>query len=427
MPFTVDFLLLIAAAPFMYAPQRFGAWGIGPALTLLVTGWLWRRQQCGLWYQRTPGDWAIAILILGMLPISIWIAPADLRMVNSWPKALVLVWNFQLFVVIVTHVSRRRQLLVSALFLFIGIGLLLALVAPWGTNWQFKLAGLEAVLSHIPFVLGALSREGESGFHPNIVAGALLYVLPLMISLAITIWRHDHRSVLAWLLAASTLYVLGIFILLQSRSGYIGLITALVAMYALHYKWGRRLLSLGALLLLAMVLYSRGEILATLADNPALDTVGGMASLQNFRTEVWATAIMAITDFPFTGLGLGTFQDMSLLLYMPDISPYYYYGHAHNFWLQSALDFGLPGLIATIALYLTAIAQIQYLWRSSRCPKEKGLVAGLAGCLTAQSIYSLTDAIPMGSTANLLFWILFGLIFALGNLRALSQNTDFFS
>jgi len=40
---------------------------------------------------------------------------------------------------------------------------------------------------------------------------------------------------------------------------------------------------------------------------------------------------------------------------------------------------------------------------------------GLLGVLAAQSLYSMTDAVAMGSKVNLFFWLLFGLIFAVSH------------
>jgi hypothetical protein len=69
-----------------------------------------------------------------------------------------------------------------------------------------------------------------------------------------------------------------------------------------------------------------------------------------------------------------------------------------------------------VALYLVAGVQLRRLWRSTDLAVMPGLAAGLLGCLVAQSIFSLTDSISMGSTPNLLFWLLFALIFALAHL-----------
>ena len=412
--FVTELFVLAITAPVLYLPQRFELDAVLFAGGLLAASWLWRRLWTGVWYAATPADWPILLLFVVMLPVAVWAAPDPLRTQYAWPRALVLLWNLHLFVVFVTYASRQRRLLTPLLLIFLGSALLIALLAPLGVNWLYKLPGVQVILSRVPALLGFLSREGESGFHPNIVAGALLYVLPLIIALAVAGLRRRPRNLWLWLLAGATLYTTGVFFLLQSRGGYIGLAVALAVMAALPHRWGRWLLALGAAGVVLAATVGGETLLTWVADNPTVKAVGGMGSLESFRVEVWSVALMATSDFPFTGVGLGAFQDVAHLLYPLNISPTYYFGHAHNFWLQGAIDFGIPGLIALVAIYLAAIGQAVRLWRAPLAPP--GLAAGLAGSLIAQSIFSLTDAIPLGSTANLFFWMLFGLILAMGNL-----------
>ena len=421
--FVIELLVLAITAPVLYLPQRFEQEAVLFAGGLLAATWLWRRLWTGVWYAATPADWPIFLLVAVMLPVAIWAAPDPLRAQYAWPRTLVLLWNLHLFVVFVTYASRQRRLLTPLLLIFLGSALLIALLAPLGVNWLYKLPGVQLILSHVPALLGFLSREGESGFHPNIVAGALLYALPLMIALAVSGLRRQRRNLWLWLLAGAALYITVVFVLLQSRGGYLGLAVALAAMVTLPYRWGRwLLLVLGTASVVVLTTAVGGKILLTwIADNPTIEAVGGIATLTNFRFEVWTAALLAVQDFSFTGVGLGAFQEVAMLLYPLNIPPSYYFGHAHNFWLQGAIDFGIPGLITILAIYLTAIMQAARLWREPLAPP--GLVAGLAGSLIAQSIFSLTDAIPLGSTANLFFWMLFGLILAMGNLTFSRKST----
>ena len=88
------------------------------------------------------------------------------------------------------------------------------------------------------------------------------------------------------------------------------------------------------------------------------------------------------------------------------------FGHAHNFFLQTALDFGLPGLIALLALYVLAIFQCIRLWSRRDWSESRAWAVGFLGALLAQTVYSLADAVSMGAKTNFLFWYLFALIFA---------------
>jgi len=144
----------------------------------------------------------------------------------------------------------------------------------------------------------------------------------------------------------------------------------------------------------------------------SLDTLEG-------RQEVWSRAIYGIEDFPLTGMGMNTFRHIMPVLYpVFSISPDYDIGHAHNEFAQVALDLGIPGLIAFIALYIGTFWMLFQIWRA-RSPQilsttgvfpKRWLALGLGTGLLAHLLYSLTDAIPLGSKYGLLFWMLIGLI-----------------
>ena len=181
--FAVELLLLLLAAPVLYFPGRFPTWAPGVGLLVLVSGWIWRRWRLGIWYARTPADWPIFFLFAVMLPISVWAAPGPLREQYSIPRAYILLWNFCLFWTIVTHASRSYPSAEWALGGLVLSTLLIALVAPLGMNWLFKFPGVKEALGIIPAPLKTVFVGAEGGFHPNQVAGTLLYAFPLMLAI----------------------------------------------------------------------------------------------------------------------------------------------------------------------------------------------------------------------------------------------------
>lgn len=158
-----------------------------------------------------------------------------------------------------------------------------------------------------------------------------------------------------------------------------------------------------------------------LATDPALS----LNSLQG-RLEVWSRAIYGIQDFPFTGMGMNAFRKVVNVLYpLFLVSPDTDIGHAHNEFLQAALDLGIPGLIAFIALYIGAFWMLWEIWKNSVVEQDgilsvvgqdtilsyaRPLVLGLGGGLLAHMLYGLTDAVALGAKQGLLFWMLLGLI-----------------
>jgi hypothetical protein len=131
------------------------------------------------------------------------------------------------------------------------------------------------------------------------------------------------------------------------------------------------------------------------------------------RVEIWNRALYAIQDFPFTGCGLGTFRRVVHILYPLFLaSPDFDIAHAHNIFLQTALDLGLPGLVAYLALLGIALATC---WRCARRggPLVRATALGLAAGLVGLHVYGLADAVALGSKPGVAFWFALGLIAAL--------------
>ncbi|MCP4420057.1 MAG: hypothetical protein GY805_25925, partial [Chloroflexi bacterium] len=141
---------------------------------------------------------------------------------------------------------------------------------------------------------------------------------------------------------------------------------------------------------------------------PAQETAVGSLSSLSFRQEVWRWTVVAIQDFPFTGVGLGSFRRVIRRLYPLGVTPGYDVAHAHNLYLHTAIDIGLPGLIIYLALLGLAVYLGWFAAQRSKPlrPYALGLIAGLIGFHT----YGIGDVLALGSKTGLSFWFLLGLI-----------------
>jgi putative inorganic carbon (HCO3(-)) transporter len=163
-----------------------------------------------------------------------------------------------------------------------------------------------------------------------------------------------------------------------------------------------------------------------ISDAPGVEAVGGVVTVSNFRRLVWDAGNALLRDFAFTGMGLGTFRVLVYMLYpMADIPPTYDLAHAHNFFLQTALDFGVPGLVAFLVLYAVVVVQLvrlahapnqQAIWPSLPFVTPRVLAIGWMGCLVGQTVYSLFDVVAMGSKPNFVWWWWMALMLAAANL-----------
>jgi putative inorganic carbon (HCO3(-)) transporter len=117
---------------------------------------------------------------------------------------------------------------------------------------------------------------------------------------------------------------------------------------------------------------------------PALVAEGLSGKMGRF--ELWSRSLYLIQDLPYTGIGAGAFEPM-----LDTQFPFYLHGawveHAHNLLIQVALDLGLPGLIAFVALLMLA------LW----CARDAALIYRQAGqrALAALSWAALASLIAL--------------------------------
>jgi putative inorganic carbon (HCO3(-)) transporter len=133
-------------------------------------------------------------------------------------------------------------------------------------------------------------------------------------------------------------------------------------------------------------------------------------------------------DFPFTGIGMGTFRQVANAMY-----PFFLAGpdadipHAHNLLLQVAVDQGLPGLIMWLALLLLVICGAWSVYRRGQRAGDRWLAALGAGLLCSQAallVHGLLDATLWGTRPAVLLWAVWGLAMAAWNRTAPSPPNN---
>ncbi len=384
-------------------------WGRPYAVGALAAGWPLRLLAYGRLSVRTPLDWPLAFLLL-WLPVNFW-ASADKAI--SWEALSYLAFGLALYFALLNWPpARRRPQLVAWLILLIGAGLTVTapLLSELALSKLWRPAPLE------PF-LRRLAALTPGNVNANRVAGVLIVVLPLCVAL---ILRRDWSRWWwpPWVCGLLAGMMLGILLLAQSRGAYMAAAASLGLVLLL--RWPRLAYAIaGLLLVLALGLLRLGP-------GVLLDQLGGGTALSSLegRLEVWSRALYALADFPFTGIGIGTFDLVIPLLY-----PFFLIGpdtrvsHAHNLFLQVGLDLGIPGLIAYLALLMNAFALLGIALRQRERALTWTLAAGTAGGLTAFLVHGLTDAPLWGSKPAFLPWLLIALAVLLGlQTSAVSQD-----
>jgi len=347
----------------------------------------------------SPLNLALIVLLL-WLPVNIW---AAVEQSIAWQAAGYLLLGVAFYTGAVRWPLFRRHpgLLASMLLVFGG---LLALVGPlividqgtwtWFAPFQRRAATITA-------------QFGET-INPNILAGALVVVLPLAAALLIapqssTLRRQWQKLLWRLMLATLTLLLLTIILFTRSRGAQLAAIASLGVVVCMRWP---RLWWIAPALALAVVgafLWMSPDVV--LEQISAGGAIGGLDE----RLEIWARALYAIQDFAFTGVGIGHFNRVIPLLYPYFlISPSVDIPHAHNMILQIGVDLGLPGLIAWLAIQMTVIALLTVTWRR-QTGLSRTLAGGVLGALVAMLVHGQLDATLWGTRLAFLPWMLYAL------------------
>jgi putative inorganic carbon (HCO3(-)) transporter len=113
-------------------------------------------------------------------------------------------------------------------------------------------------------------------------------------------------------------------------------------------------------------------------------------------------------------MGMNTFRKIMPVFYPAFLtSPDTDIAHAHNHLLQAALDLGLPGLIAYLALWFGAAGLLTVGIRSTTDPYRRRIISGMAAGMIAYFVFGTADTIALGAKVGIFFWIALALIVAL--------------
>lgn len=363
--------------------------------------WPIRRLSLKRWTVRTPVDLPVILLLLALL-VSLWATAVPEK---THPQVLRTLTGVALFYALVNSntiddhpgsLDDHRLVLIT-----LAGGLILALAAPFIVQWNtLKLPFIPAGL-YARFTLLVADPVNQ-----NVLAGCLIVLLPLGLALLLFSW-HD-LSLIERVLSLSLVVVGGAVLLLtQSRSAWLAFAVAVALLVVLRSHWGWILLIVGILSGIALAVILGFDRFSTLLiSNPSL---GGMEG----RLEVWSRALYMIQDFPFTGIGMGSFTEVADRLY-----PFFLFmpgsvEHAHNLFLQVAVDLGLPGLIAWLAILFGALFTTWQVFRTGRRLGQSWLVGLGAGLLAAQSalvVHGFTDAVLWGMVRTApLVWFIWGM------------------
>ena len=400
-----ELVILLLTSPLFLFPRP----SLTPALLLLPLLWLARHHSRGHFVPRTPVDWPILGLLI-MTLTSIWATP---DLLFSFGKIVGLIYHIAIFYAIVNWGQHQRSLLIVALVV-VGLGSGAAFLSLLGTQWMVKWSVMRRILPYLPPLIRGLPGN-ELGFNPNQVSGALIIFVPLQLALLAgsildvslsKVWRF--WGVLALLLSLSL--NVAVVLLAQSRVAWMALALGLIGMVGIAAR--RLRLFVGVIVVAsAVVLVVVGPVGVTEWLVQRGWMVGSGEVSWAGRVELWTRALGTIADLPLAGTGMNMFRRVVWYLY-----PLYHFpygqdiGHAHNLYLQAALDLGLPGLICYLALVGGALALGWHCYANSLHRSTRRLVLGSLTGLVVHATWGMTDIVALGAKQGFLWWAVLALL-----------------
>lgn len=354
-------------------------------VTLLLIGWLAARLRRGQGLPHTPLNLAVYAAV-GWWFVTAF-ASIDLRMAleHLWlPLTHVLFW----FVLVDLIQRRRERQVLEAQFM---VGALIVVVTGLElASWYFG-------LNLIPETdIGWVDVIGPGAWLPleprrvllamgisTLLAGYVAPLVTLTVGWALTT-RREYRPAL-WGLAGSLLIVL---ILTFSRGGLLSLAAGLGLLIVFQLA---RLPRLNALIP-GRVLLGAAAVAGLIAAVGliVLFASPGRQSGDLGRVDMWRGALVMTASDPLTGVGPGLFGRAFRLERTADLARDKF-AAAHNAYLNTAAETGLPGVAISVWLGVTLLVVWWRNWQAAPVWRRIRLEAALAG-LVGLAVHSLVDA-----------------------------------
>jgi O-antigen ligase len=266
----------------------------------------------------------------------------------------------------------------------------------WSAGWMLGAIVAGAAASILLGILQVTAGDGSWYFYritnlgtavgafanANHFATLLLAAIPVLAGLFAVRWRaSDNKQArsLSVALAAAAAAVLLLGILVNASAAVLLLGPAVVAgsaLLALRLEPRRVRQGLAAI---ALLLAIATIALATVGKN--LPGWGTNASIET-RTTFWSTTLEATQDHLATGTGFGTFEQVYQRYEDPGAVDNWYTNHAHNDYLEIALEGGVPALVLLLLFLLWWLRQAASTWLSNvGSPEQKAAAVASAAIL----------------------------------------------
>lgn len=416
-----QFAGVVFCLPALILPDILSGWPVAASLigiaVLPLVGFIIARRP----FARTPLDLP-AGLLLGLSIANLF---TSLDRAATFPHITKTIAGIALFYGLTGLILETRWLRLTTWgVLLLGLGLIPFVLL--GVQWSGdKFSWLPwAPGDIVPHLVRPFWKPSDyAGFNPNMAGGVLAMVLPLPVAIAAI--GQTGRGPRSWgVRIVAGLVALGLgatLVLTQSRGALLAVaVAAAVMVAAVNWRW------------LAVVIPLAGGMVALqltgLVPPPSWDFASDAESALNSaagRVELWSRAWAIAEDFPFTGTGMGVVGRVMSHSYPTfRIATTVQLDHAHNLYLNTAAEVGIPGMV-TITAFLMGLGLLE--WRAAtgavRAARPAApLAVGSLGAVTALCVHGITDAVTYYARAHLSAWALLGI--AMGVAMVCSRARD---
>ena len=339
----------------------------------------------------------------------IW-RPLTLAPMNGWHALLSL---FAPLAVILLGIQLKRDDLFRLLPLVIAIaalsgllGLLQAIGNPQGSLYFYRITNNGSAV-------GLFANR-------NHAATLLACLFPMLaVSAATARGEADAVRTQQLLAAAIAIVLVPLILVTGSRSGLISAIIGLGAAATL-YRQPTNLRSMRrgksdrikALPILGGVaVISLAFLTYFLSRAEAIERLFAKAAGEDERTDFWVISLDLFWKYFPWGSGSGSFVEAFQIVEPERMLDATYLNRAHNDWIETAVTFGLPGVIALLAALAAFVIRSYELWRSADGSKRSVTFGRLASvimvmiAIASASDYPLRTPAMMGLLAICVLWL----------------------
>lgn len=370
---------------------------------------------------------------------------------SKWLQAIVLVFAFLLaFLTIRTWApssdswSLRKIILSPHVYLVLWLGLASASIG-WSVDWYdsltatsllmayalvwwaayrffrtadtvralaYGVAGTGVVASVAGFILyinQTADRLSGFLFNANAISSLLILTVPVTCVMAAQQTRKKYR----WLVGIASVIIIAALALTYSFTAWVSVMpSVLIGLYYFRRSiFTRRRVMIAAGIVLIGIIGMIGFRYAQSRDmQSAIRVYQAISSSElnrsfSQRINFNLSAIEIFRDHPLVGTGINTFQSVysqyaRTILEQPR--------YAHNYYIQTAAELGIIGMVALLGFLLMAGRQVLHVVRATPDPRHRHILVGLSLGVLASALNAVFDFGWQFPGVFLMFWVMAG-------------------